>query len=303
MAGRGAPRVGTRRRTRRVDSIAPVRRRPTAVALAALVALTVLAVTWALLQAPHAGPLHAVAPKPTTHDLRATAGGSTARPVDVVALGDSVPSGAACGCVPFPVLYGRLLAHRTGSRVTVDDEGVNGLDTTGLVDQLRQRTVASAVRRAQVVLVTIGANDFSDHHDDVTDGDCGAVSECVDDEVAAVREGLGSALDRVRALRAGRPTTVLVTGYWNVFEDGDVALGASGAAGLEASLTLTRRVNAAIRGTARSAGAAYVDLFPAFQASGHDITGLLADDGDHPDAAGHALIARTLVRAGRPLLR
>lgn len=278
-----------------------LRRRSTAVGLAALAPVLVLA--WALALGPLTGPLHAVAGPPTTSDLRATAGTSTARPVHVVALGDSVPSGAACGCDPFPVLYGRLLAHHTGSRVTVDDEGVNGLDTAGLVAQLRQPAVAEAVRRAGVVLVTIGANDFSDHHDDVTGGDCGAGSECVDDEVAAMREGLARALDRVRALRDGLPTTVLVTGYWNVFEDGDVAVGASGAAGLEASLTLTRRVNTAIRGAAGSAGAAYVDLFPAFQASGHDITGLLADDGDHPDAAGHALIARTLLRAGRPLLR
>ena len=278
-----------------------LRRRATAVGLAALVPVLVLA--WALAWGPLAGPLHAVAGQPTTPDLRATAGGSTARTVHVVALGDSVPSGAACGCDPFPVLYARLLAQHTGSRVTVDDEGVNGLDTAGLVAQLRQPAVARAVRRAGVVLVTIGANDFSDHHDDVTGGACGAASECVDDEVTAMRGGLATALDRVRALRAGRATTVLVTGYWNVFEDGDVAVGASGAAGLQASVALTRRVDAAIRGTALSAGAAYVDLFPAFQSSGHDITGLLADDGDHPDAAGHALIARILLRAGRPLLR
>lgn len=298
MTERGAPRVGTRRRTRRAVSIASDRRRPTPALLAAVVTATVLVVAWALLQGPLAGPLHAVAPTPTTHDLQATAGTSTARTVHVVALGDSVPSGAACGCDPFPVLYGRLLAHHTGGRVTVDDEGVNGLDTAGLLAQLRQPAVAGAVRRAGVVLVTIGANDFADHHDDVTGGGCGAGSECVDDEVGAMREGLAAVLDRVRALRNRHPTTVLVTGYWNVFEDGDVAVGASGAAGLEASLTLTRRVNAAIQGAARSAGAAYVDLFPAFQASGHDITGLLADDGDHPDAAGHALIARILLRAG-----
>ena len=285
--------------------MAPLRRRSTAVGLAALVLLlvTALAIALALAWGPPTGPLHAVAGRPTTSDLRATAGGSTARTVHVVALAGAVPAGAACGCDPFPVLYGRLLAHRTGHRVTVDDEGVNGLDTAGLVVQLRQPAVARAVRRAGVVLVTIGANDFSDHHDDVTGGACGAAGECVDDEVEAMRGGLAAALDRVRSLRDGRPTTVLVTGYWNVFEDGDVAVGASGAAGLQASLALTRRVNAAIRGTTASAGAAYVDLFPAFQSSGHDITGLLADDGDHPDASGHALIARILLRAGRPLLR
>src|SRR6476661_5512594 len=36
----------------------------------------------------------------------------------VVALGDSVPAGTACGCRPFPQVYGSLLGARTGAPVT-----------------------------------------------------------------------------------------------------------------------------------------------------------------------------------------
>lgn len=218
-----------------------------------------------------------------------------------MALGDSVPSGKACHCRPFPQTYASLLSRRTGARVTGENRAVSGLDTAGLISQLRAREVEDDVRRADVVLVTIGANDFGDHHDQVVDGRCGTGrTDCVSDELGSMGRRLAAALARVRALRHGQPTSVLVTGYWNVFQDGDVARRAFGAAGLRASLRLTRRANAVIRSVSAAAGARYVDLFGPFEHSGRDITSLLAADGDHPDAAGHALIARTLLDAGLP---
>lgn len=222
----------------------------------------------------------------------------------LLALGDSVPAGTACGCAPFPETYGALLSRRTGTPATVDNRAVSGLDTAGLLAQLGQQEMADAVRRADVLLVTIGANDFGDHHDDVTSGRCEAGdADCVADELATLRTNLDAVLARVRALRADRGTTVLVTGYWNVFEDGDVARRAVGEAGLRASLDLTRRANAVIASVSRSAGARYVDLFRPFELGGRDVTALMAADGDHPSAAGHALIARTLLDAGLPAAR
>jgi lysophospholipase L1-like esterase len=185
--------------------------------------------------------------------------------------------------------------------VSVDNRAVNGEDTAGLISQLQSPDVASAVRRADVILVTIGANDFGDHHDQVVSGRCeSGDSDCVSDELGTMRANLTSVLARIRALRQGTPSTVLVTGYWNVFEDGDVARRAFGASGLQASLQLTRRANAAIQSVATSAGARYVDLLAPFQQAGQNITTLLASDGDHPDAAGHQLIARALLAAGLP---
>ena len=236
------------------------------------------------------------APHPTTANL----GDRSARHV-VLALGDSVPAGTACGCRPFPELYGALLGRAGTTSVTVTDDAVSGLDSTGLLDQLRTPAVRGDVRRADVVLVTVGANDFTDHHDEVVRGGCDTTpsSACLGDEVTALRSHLDAALAGIRALRGDHPTTVLVTGYWNVFEDGQVMHDAAGGTGLRASLRLTRTVNAAIRSAATAAGARYVDLFDPFQgAGGEDIDSLLAADGDHPDAAGHRLIARTLLDAG-----
>ncbi|MCW2847803.1 MAG: hypothetical protein JWR90_1777 [Marmoricola sp.] len=219
----------------------------------------------------------------------------------VVALGDSVPSGAACPCSPFPSLYGALLGQRTGGPVKVENFAVSGLDTAGLLAQFRQARVVESVRRADVLLVTIGANDFEDNHDQVVEGACTRqAADCVSDEMGSMRANLAKALAEIGTLRQGRPTTVLVTGYWNVFEDGYVAQQASGASGLKASIRLTLRVNAAISAVASTSGAHYVDLFEPFQSRGGHISSLLAADGDHPDTAGHQLIAKTLLAASLP---
>jgi lysophospholipase L1-like esterase len=220
----------------------------------------------------------------------------------VVALGDSVPSGAACSCDPFPDVYGTLLSRRTATPVTVVNDGVSGLDTGGMLDQLQDPTVASALRQADVVLVSIGANDFEDRHEQVVAGTCrpDSAAGCASEDLVSMSSNLAGALARIQALRQGRPTAVLVTGYWNVFEDGQTAQQASGPGGLQASIELTRSVNTAISDVTTAAGAHYVDLFGPFQNNPRDIDSLLAADGDHPDAAGHELIAETLVQAGLP---
>jgi lysophospholipase L1-like esterase len=90
---------------------------------------------------------------------------------------------------------------------------------------------------------------------------------------------------------------VIVTDYWNVFEDGDVGRDDRGAAYLAWSDRLTRAFNAALCPRVAAAGATCLDLYAPFKgADGRgDPTGLLAGDGDHPNAAGHALIARLML--------
>lgn len=219
----------------------------------------------------------------------------------VLALGDSVPSGYACDCSPFPETYGSLLRSRRGAHVVVDNRAVGGLDTAGLIAQLHTRDMEKAVRRSDVFLVTIGANDFGDHHREVVEGQCGERDpDCVSDELTALRGHLATVLATIRTLRGAQPTTVLTMGYWNVFQDGEVARRAVGEDGLQASLQLTRRANRVISSVSAAAGARYVDLYRPFEHSGRDVTSLMAADGDHPDGAGHDLIARTLLAAGLP---
>jgi lysophospholipase L1-like esterase len=215
--------------------------------------------------------------------------------LQVVALGDSVTSGHNCNCAAFPQMYGALLQGRSGSPVVVHNLGVAGMDSTGLLTALNHRPVDVAIAAADVVLVTIGANDFGDHHDDVTTGQCSTA--CTTAELAELRTNLRRILTRIHTLRGGRPTTILTTGYWNVFQDGDVAKHNYPAPGLVATDQLTRETNTVIADTTRSDGATYVDIYNPFEDTPTGITKLLAPDGDHPNTTGHTLIANLLLQA------
>ena len=91
-----------------------------------------------------------------------------------------------------------------------------------------------------------------------------------------------------RATEAGR-----LDGYWNVVLDGRVGAEQYGPDGVRAAAEATRYANDALRVAARQTGARYVPTEAAFHGDdgGRDPTGLLAPDGDHPNAAGHAAIA------------
>lgn len=218
------------------------------------------------------------------------------RPERVVVLGDSVATGTGCDCRPFGPRLARLLARRMDRPVLVSTLAQDGLATVDLVSQLRNDPVTkSALRRASVVTVTISANDFDAAE---ATGRCvGAAgpTSCYDKDVRVLPQRLGDVLAAVTSL-AGPATTVLVTGYWNVFLDGVVGA-RHGSSYQRTSAALTRRINDALRLAAREAGATYVDVYRAFTGNGADVTALLAPDGDHPSAAGHQRIAEALADA------
>lgn len=217
------------------------------------------------------------------------------RPLTLVGLGDSVTAGSQCSCPAFVELYARLLGASTGRAVRAHNFGVPGQTSSGLLAVLSTASPASAaVRGADVVTVTIGANDFDPTA--VTSGSCvGDAARCYRDELAELKVLVGRVLDRIRALRAGRPTAVQVTGYWDVWKDGAVAR-RLGTAYRSAGDRLTGLANAVLGAAAAAHGATYVDLVTPFRGPGGtgDDTALLADDGDHPDAQGHRVIAREL---------
>ncbi|WP_405058998.1 SGNH/GDSL hydrolase family protein [Kribbella sp. NBC_01505] len=216
--------------------------------------------------------------------------------LSVLALGDSVTSGYHCYCDAFPAMYGDLLAARTGTPVTVHNFGVGGMDSGGLLDELDRSSspMAQAATDADYVLLTIGANDFAGHEDDVTNGRC--TTECVTDEIAGLTQNLHDILERITELDTHRTPDILVTGYWNVFKDGQVARDEYPLPGVDATQALTAAANQVIADAARAAHATYVDLAAPF-ATAPDVTDLLASDGDHPNATGHTLIADLLLKA------
>jgi lysophospholipase L1-like esterase len=210
----------------------------------------------------------------------------------VVGLGDSVPAGSACDCTD----YVNLLARGLGDDVQSTNLAVPGQTSSGLMDQLSSADVRTAVANADVVVVTIGANDV-EADDPSTCGSAQDEPACYSAELT----GLSQNLDRVAAavVALTRPgARVLLTGYWNVFLDGATAR-AQGADYVRIADAVTREVNTRISAAAAAHGAVFVDLFTPFRGAdgSKDCTPLLADDGDHPDAAGHALIAHTLLAA------
>lgn len=227
----------------------------------------------------------------------------------VVGLGDSVPAGTDCGCRPFVEQYAAITAQRLGRPVEARNFGTPSLTVEGLLTQLRDGTsAATSVAGADIVLVTIGANDAATAMAAWEQGDCGQA--CFDTTTAAIQDQLTQVVRRILALRRGSPTEVLVTTYWNVVQDGAVARQSFPVHYREVSDALTRQVDTALckaATTARDSGPTSgrgesvicVDLYAPFKGNGDvDPTPLLAPDGDHPDAAGHQLIATTLAGVG-----
>jgi lysophospholipase L1-like esterase len=211
----------------------------------------------------------------------------------VVGLGDSVPAGCACDCKD----YVSLLARRLGTDVTSTNLAVPGQTTSGLLDQLSSAQVRTVLARADVVVVTIGANDV----EGTDPSDCESADDgpqCYSENLATLTGNLDRVASAVASLTTRPGARVLLTGYWNVFLDGSAAQ-ARGAQYEKVADAVTREVNSRISSAARAHGADYVDLFTPFRGAdgSKDCTALLAQDGDHPDAAGHALIARTLLAA------
>jgi lysophospholipase L1-like esterase len=216
----------------------------------------------------------------------------------VVGLGDSVTAGSACDCTDFVHLFARELPPADGGPARAVNLGVPGSTSGDLRSDLeRSGRTQDAVTQASYVLVTIGANELTPLLRRWQHGGCRS-NDCWRDAVQSVRANVGAIVDDVHRLRRGRPTTVLVTNYWNVFIDGEVARHRYGPGYLRWSDRLTLAADDAICGGSRSAGARCVDLYSAFKGNGSDDpTRLLAGDGDHPNAAGHRVIARVLLLA------
>jgi lysophospholipase L1-like esterase len=221
----------------------------------------------------------------------------------VVGLGDSVPSGHGCHCRELVGGYADLAAAATGRPVRSVNLGRDGSTSSDLLDDLTgDPGVRRAVAGADVVLLITGANDLQPQLDEWGAGRCGRL-DCFDRELPKVRQRLAAVLATVSALRAGRPTEVLVATYWNVFVDGAAAR-RHGPQYVAMSRTVTRRVAAAECSAAAEARVRCVDLAPLFTgpAGDRDPTPLLQADGDHPNQAGHAAIARALAAKGWPRL-
>ena len=226
----------------------------------------------------------------------ASASGGSSRSITVVGIGDSVTSGYNCNCQAFVGLYATELAAQDGVQSSSVNLGVPGWTTTQV---LAAMTAPGAfhdqVSKADILLVTIGANDLNPLE---LQGPAGCPATCYTPLIDGVGHNVQLIVDAARATDPGHPPTVLVTDYWNVFQDGDVGTAEHGAAFQSWSDALTLAESTQICQGAQQAGATCVSLYAPFKEnSSIGTTSLLAADGDHPNAAGHQLIASTLLAA------
>ncbi len=218
-------------------------------------------------------------------------------PLVVVGLGDSVPSGAACGCTSFIATAGRSIAEAQHRSLTVSNLAVGGFTSSDVLAQLDSDTVQRQIAAADVVIIEIGANDFED--DQAYEQACrdeGAAT-CYAGTLRSTAQRVSSIVTTVRNLQTKPTAAVYLLGYWNVFRDG-AAGQADGATYMNASDALTRAFNIRMTNVAAAAGVTYVDVYRPFKGGGdQDATRYLADDGEHPNAAGHALLSAAVVKA------
>ncbi len=221
-----------------------------------------------------------------------TATVTTAKKPVVVGFGNSVPSGTACSCTNFVSAYADMVGAGSNTKPTVDNDAVSGSTSADLVNALAKSSIQAHVRAATTVLIMTGANDFNDAFDQVSLGAPAADSYAP--VATAVQDNVSTIIDKIHSLNGG--AHVVILDYWAAMEDGAVAAKDYDATAMAASLASTTYVNDALAAAAKANNALYVSTLTAFKGpSGtNDDTTLLAADGDHPDAAGHQLIARTI---------
>jgi len=220
--------------------------------------------------------------------------------VRVVAFGDSVASGYGCDCQSFVPMYAELIHHQNHRSAFWTNFAVAGAVSQDVLSQLNSATVAASVGRANTVLVMIGANDFAFPFSQI--GSDPHAVERFASVGATLRANMTATVRRIHAL-AGPQARVVVLGYWNVLEGGRAAERDYNQVQQSAALVATRTANEALRSAALDAGAMFVSTVRAFYgpAADQDPTGLLADDGDHPNVAGHRAIAAALAAAVPPV--
>lgn len=216
-------------------------------------------------------------------------------PVHLVGLGDSVMSGTNCDCNGIPSDLAKSLSSLWKVPVSQVNLGEPGATTDDLLDDLTNdpRTM-SEVTKADVVVVIIGANDLTDDLDTWRRSGCDR--SCYQPHVQQMQNRLIKILARITRLEGTRPFSLVVDGYWNILADGQTALKQGGWPQLSWSRAVTAAVDSAIKDAATAAGAHYVELRSVFTTTPDP---LLADDGDHPNAAGVAAIAQANLRALR----
>ena len=226
-----------------------------------------------------------------------------------VALGDSLTTGGGqvSSAQTYSSVFARFVRKDTGRIVTVHNLGQNGATSGDLLAALRDPSsgLRSALRKAQIVTVDIGFNDFGgDVIDAYGQRRCGGADneDCLRAMVTRFTANFGAILDEILAVRSTSTTIIRVLDqYNNLIGNPELVpvVGASFGATVGTKYTVALNLETCLLAEAR--GIPCGDVYHAFNGpTGLDNLfdkHLLADD-DHPNTAGHLLIAGVLRSLG-----
>jgi lysophospholipase L1-like esterase len=143
----------------------------------------------------------------------------------LVAFGDSWPFGAHCnGCTPFPDLYAEALDAEVPTGFTNLTE--NGGTTESLLAEMQSfEPYRTAIADADVIVISVGANDLEPAFETFAAGDCGPPKDLgcfrkVADDWGRSMEAILTVFDE---LRGGQPTAVRVLTQANESDPGLLA--------------------------------------------------------------------------------
>lgn len=137
----------------------------------------------------------------------------------VVTLGDSLTRGAGdANGVGYVGLVKEALEKRRGTPPMLTNLAINGLESTGLLEQLKQTQVKQAVADADLILFTIGGNDLFRQS--------GGVYDLDEKKLAAAMSGLATnykqILSQIRSLNKNAP--IVYTSLYNPFGDTEASV-------------------------------------------------------------------------------
>ena len=195
-------------------------------------------------------------------------------------LGDSIGVGLGIAN-PDEACYGRIIANTNGYNYYND--AVSGYRSDDLLSHLYKSGVASHVRSADIISISIGGNDFlrNNYVGLIAQASVGDFRE-VDEAVSGVRTNFDAIMARIRELNPN--ALILMQTLYNP-QDTNPAL-------KETYAKTVARLNAVFTDYAANhpGEIEIVDVAKAFEGK----VGLIAVDTIHPSAEGNLVIARTV---------
>jgi lysophospholipase L1-like esterase len=211
------------------------------------------------------------------------------------ALGDSLAAGALAqeGYVPRYATYVNI---DTGANVSTLDLGIPGWHSGDLLDALHNDPIfRSQVSGAQLVTWDIGGNDLANAHAHFVQKTCGGPDnqDCLRSAVSMFESNWDAIVVELLTLRDPSKTILRTMDIYNPYVASDTKAGI-----LTTLEPYLDEVNSHIHANAQANSIPVAAVHQAF--NGADGTqdpgtlGLIADDGFHPNDAGHKVIADQL---------